>query len=113
MLSVAAERAGAAGSAWTACCRTVLQPQPDVSRLPPTHLPRAGAIVVDGVVASELTSIVPPALAGPTLQRGMAAGLRLAFKALPASAVEAAVRGVSSWVHGVADAAISAQALLP
>lgn len=68
--------------------------------------------MVDGVVASELTSIVPHVLAGPRVQRGLAAGLRLALWALPTSAVEAAVRGVASWAHGVADAAISAQVLL-
>lgn len=67
---------------------------------------------MDGVVASELTSVVPPALAGPTLQRGLAASLRLAARLLPATTLEAAVRSVSGWVHGVADAAVSAQTLL-
>lgn len=72
-----------------------------------------GAIVVDGVVASELTSLVPPSLAGPAFQRGLAAALRLAFTALPAHLVEAAVKGVSGWMHGgVVDAAVSYQAFV-
>lgn len=72
----------------------------------------AGAIVVDGVVASELTSLVPPALAGPAVSRSLAAALRLGFAALPSSAVEAGVQRLSSWAHGgVADAAVSAAAL--
>lgn len=78
--------------------------------LPP--LAAAGAIVVDGVVASELTSFVPRPLAGSYLQRGLAAALRLAFRALPGGLVEGAVRGLSSLAHGVADAAVSRQALL-
>ncbi|KAL4459184.1 hypothetical protein ABPG75_014049 [Micractinium tetrahymenae] len=72
-----------------------------------------GAIVVDGVVASELTSLVPPQLAGPWVSRGLAAALRLAFAALPAGSVEGAVRAVSAWAHGGSgDAVVSAPALL-
>ncbi|KAL4427164.1 hypothetical protein ABPG77_001168 [Micractinium sp. CCAP 211/92] len=71
-----------------------------------------GAIVVDGVVASELTSLVPPQLAGPWVSRGLAASLRLAFAALPARSVEGAVRSLSAWAHGgPGDAAVSAPAL--
>lgn len=68
--------------------------------------------MVDGVVASELTSFVPPALAGSYIQRGLVAGLRLALKLLPPRTVEAAVRGASGWAHGVADAAVSSQVLM-
>lgn len=71
----------------------------------------AGAIVVDGVVASELTSVVPPALAGAVFQRGMAAALRAACTLLPPHLVEAAVRGVASWAHGTPDASISHAAM--
>lgn len=78
----------------------------------PLHPASAGAIVVDGVVASEFTSVVPPALAGPTLQRTLAASLRFAARLLPPSTLEAAVRSVSGWVHGVGDATLSAQTLL-
>ncbi|KAI7845937.1 hypothetical protein COHA_000483 [Chlorella ohadii] len=71
-----------------------------------------GAIIVDGVAASELTSLVPQVLAGSHVHRGLVAGLRLAFKAFPPHAVEAAVRSLSSLLHGgVADAAVSHQAL--
>ncbi|KAI3423195.1 hypothetical protein D9Q98_010717 [Chlorella vulgaris] len=70
-----------------------------------------GTIVVDGVVASELTSIVPPRLAGPAFQRHLATALRTACAVLPASAVEAVVRVVSSWAHGTPDASLSYAAL--
>ncbi len=67
---------------------------------------------MDGVVASELTSLVPPQLAGPWVSRGLAASLRLAFAALPARSVEGAVRSLSAWAHGgPGDAAVSAPAL--
>lgn len=72
----------------------------------------AGAIVVDGVVASELTSLVPAQLAGARASRGLAAALRLAFAALPARSVEGAVRLASAWAHGgTGDAAVSVAAL--
>lgn len=67
--------------------------------------------MVDGVVASELTSVVPPALAGAVFQRGMAAALRAACTLLPPHLVEAAVRGVASWAHGTPDASISHAAM--
>lgn len=101
----------AAAAAWYQNCgraRSLLICLPSMP-LPAVH---TGAIVVDGVVASELTSVVPPALAGPTLQRCLAASLRCAARLLPTSTLEAAVRLVSGWVHGVADAALSAHTLL-
>lgn len=67
--------------------------------------------MVDGVVASELTSIVPPRLAGPAFQRHLATALRTACAVLPASVVEAVVRVVSSWAHGTPDASLSYAAL--
>jgi hypothetical protein len=68
--------------------------------------------VVDGVAASELTSVVPPALAGAAFQRGLTAALRLAYAALPAAAVDAVVGAASAWAHGTADATASHPALL-
>ena len=68
--------------------------------------------MVDGVVATELTSLVPPVLAGSRLSHALASTLRLAFSALPASAVEAAVGTLSRWAHGTPDAAVSSAALL-
>ena len=78
----------------------------------PPPAPPAGALVVDGVVASELTSFVPAALAGPAFQRGLTRVLRAAVAVLPPRAVEAAVRRVAAWAHGTADAALSAEVLL-
>lgn len=80
--------------------------------LPPLSCFPAGAIVVDGVAASELTHVVPPALAGAAFQRGLTAALRLAYAALPAAAVDAVVGAASSWAHGTADAVASRPALV-
>ena len=68
--------------------------------------------MVDGVAASELTSVVPQALAGAAFQRGLTAALRLAYAALPAAAVDAVVGAASAWAHGTADATASHPALL-
>jgi hypothetical protein len=67
--------------------------------------------VVDGVVASELTSVVPPRFAGGATQRRLAAALRLAARVLPPRVLEGAVRAASSWAHGTPDASISYAAL--
>lgn len=60
----------------------------------------AGAIVVDGVVASELSSFVPPRFVSWNVHRRLT---RVAT-ALPASALHYLAKCVSFFAHGTADA---------
>ena len=105
-----------AGSSWSAgswvAIRTSSEQLLTLLPRPGRLLLSVGAVVVDGVAASELTDVVPPALAGAAFQRGLTAALRLAYAALPATAVEAVVGAASSWVHGTADATVSHTALV-
>ena len=74
---------------------------------------RAGAIVVDGVAASELTAFVPRWAAGrPALHRVVAAALRLAFALLPRGADSRIASVLSGAVHGAPDALVDRQAFL-
>ena len=61
---------------------------------------RAGAIVVDGVVASELTRFVPRWAAHPYLLRATAAALHAAFAVLPHSADAPIAAMLSGLAHG-------------
>jgi hypothetical protein len=72
----------------------------------------SGAIVVDGVVVSELTDFVPGWLAGRRLHRAMVAGLRGAFAVLPKWVDDAAAKWLSSVFHGNQDAVVSRAAFL-
>lgn len=102
---------GRGGAARTALARVVATERVQETGVYMPHT-LTGAIVVDGVVASELTSLVPAQLAGARASRGLAAALRLAFAALPARSVEGAVRLASAWAHGgTGDAAVSVAAL--
>lgn len=61
---------------------------------------RAGAIVVDGVIASELTGFVPRWAAHPRVLRATAAALHAAFAVLPRRADALIATTLSGLAHG-------------
>lgn len=74
---------------------------------------RAGAIVVDGIVASELTSFMPRWAAHPYSLRATATALHTAFAVLPRSADSLVASMLSSLAHGgPGDAIVNRDAFL-
>lgn len=73
---------------------------------------RSGAIVVDGVVASELTSLVPSLLAGNKASRILTITMQMAYHSMPQGVLDFFVHTLTSWAHGgTADGAVDYEAL--
>ena len=72
----------------------------------------SGAIVVDGVVATELTDFIPSPLASLRMYRALVRAVRAILPLVPAGYEQKVMNGLSQWKHGERDVFGSRDALL-